>query len=100
MSLSLTLDEVKASLRIDHDDDDAQLLTLISASVRQIDVFLKVKNEADYTDYETDDIRTAAIMLVGALYRTPDAGNGAEWIDGLPHPIYRMLYPYRTPTVA
>jgi hypothetical protein len=39
-------------------------------------------------------------MLVGALYRTPDAGNGAEWIDGLPHPIYRMLYPYRTPTVA
>lgn len=97
MSVTPTLDEVKAFLTIDHDDDDAQLTTLIGAAVRQVDLFIKIKDEQDYSDYQTDDIRTATIFLVEAMYeKTPQD----DWKEGLPRKVYMILWPYRTPTLA
>ena len=59
----IELDEVKAYLRVDHDDDDALISRFINMAELICNDTLRV------TDYEvTDTVRVAVLFIVAYLY--------------------------------
>ena len=109
MAAFVTLDEVKPSLRIDFDDDDALLSMLIEAATGAVINYLK--SAADqYLDSGGEvpsgmeipaEIRFATIFLVGVMYRSPDQDQDGAFERGyLPMPVTALLYPLRDPALA
>jgi len=105
----VTLDQVKAGLRIDHDDDDEQLNLLISASSERIIRYLKgrAKEVLGLNDEGTEasnvpaSVTAATMMLVGYLYRSTDEDPEKDWELGkLPKSVSSMIYQYRDPALA
>ena len=93
----ITLDEVKHHLRYDDDANDAALTMYIAAAESAINRYINT----DVPDTGVDDIKTAALMLVGyfddnrnADKDTPTNGNY------LPQPVVSLLYPYRQPVIT
>ena len=94
MTPFVTLDEVKARLRIDAGDDDATLTSLIDEASSAV---------ADYMKYVDGDVpprvKAATIMLVGILYNKPDSDSDGLFEGGsLPGPVRALLS--RKPTMA
>lgn len=105
----VTLDQVKAGLRIDHDDDDAQLTLLISASSERIIRYLKsrakevlnIDDDGNLAGPVPPSVATATMMLVGYLYRDPDQDPERDWALGtLPKPVSSLIYQLRDPALA
>ena len=87
----LTLEEVKAHLRYDSDDNDAALQIMLDAAEQAI------KTHCDPNqDLNTAAIKQAALLLVGYWDNNADQGN--EWY--LPQPVLALLTPYRTPVAV
>lgn len=89
----VNLAELKAHLRIDHDDDDAVLPTYLIAAERHVFDYCHVtavpqKEGASYV------FRAAILLFAGDLYeRREFAGIGATTFE---HPtVRRLLDPYR-----
>ncbi len=105
----VTLDQVKAGLRIDHSDDDAQLSLLISAASERIINYLKGRAK-EVLNMDDDGniigpvpaaVTTAAMMMVGYLYRDPDQDPERDWELGrLPKPVSSLIYQLRDPALA
>ena len=105
----VTLEETKAALRIDHDDDDTLLSALIEAATGAVINYLKSAAD-EYLDSggsvpSGEDIppviKTATIILVGYLYRNPDQDPDKDFERGyLPAPVTALLYPLRDPALA
>lgn len=117
-----TVAETKAALRIDSDDllSDASIAALLEVASESVVAYLKrrvirVTTDADASPPETEvamdltaspplvpaRVRQAVIMLVGYLYRAPDANPDKEWTHGnLPMPVMSLLYQLRDPAVA
>ena len=89
----LTLEEVKAHLRYDSDDNDAALQIMLDAAEQAI------KTHCDPNqDLNTAAIKQAALLLIGYWDSSRNAEQGNDWY--LPQPVLALLTPYRTPVAV
>lgn len=112
MAELVTLEQVKQSLRIDHDDDDATLNLYITGASRAVMRYLNQRvdetlsldspaNSPPALADVPDDVAVATIMLVGYFYRNPDSDPEGAFERGyLPKPVTALLYPLRDPSLA
>lgn len=99
------LHQTKAMLRIDHDDDDMILSMLIASASQSIATYLRdptilrVDSPPAYIDPR---IKTATVMLVGMLYKSPDGDPDKMFPDRgfLPKPVTALLFNMRSPALA
>ena len=68
----LTLEEVKRHCRIDHSDEDALLLALIDTAIAASADYLNM-DAADLPVAVPAPVKTAALLLVGALYENRES---------------------------
>ena len=108
MTLLITLEQAKAHLRIDTDEEDDDLTLKIHASSAAVMSYLK-DGALDFTDSSgviTADVpwqvQAAVLVLLGALYgdRGEEGGKPAGFSNYLPPAVVALLYPLRIPTVA
>lgn len=121
----VTLDEARDHLRIDTEDDDADLLLKIQGASSAVMRYLKTRRalwlpEQDSNGDTVRDsngwpvpvldsngdrvlnpvIRSATLLMTGYLYRNRSDNEGAAFQQGyLPMPVTALLYPLRDPTV-
>ncbi|MBK0395535.1 head-tail connector protein [Kingella bonacorsii] len=91
----LTLEEVKAHLRYDSDDNDAALQIMLDAAEQAI------KTHCDPNqDLNTAAIKQAALLLIGYWdnNRNAEKDDANDWY--LPQPVLALLTPYRTPVAV
>ena len=89
----LTLDEIKAHLRYDNDDNDEILQIMLSAAEDAI------KTHCDPNqDLNHPAIKQAALLLIGYWDANRNAEQGNGWY--LPQPVLALLTPYRTPVAV
>lgn len=89
----LTLEEVRAHLRYDSDDNDAALQIMLDAAEQAI------KTHCDPNqDLNTAAIKQAALLLIGYWDNNRNAEQGNDWY--LPQPVLALLTPYRTPVAV
>jgi len=122
MTQLVTLDEAKAHLRVDHDEDDADIEIKIEAASAAIlnhigdaqYLFLDTGgDELDLEDTSTDQAahrarhlcRQATLLMVGEFYRNrePAATDVVPERFGygyLPRAVVALLASLRTPTIA
>lgn len=103
MAKFVTLDDVKARLRVDTSDDDASLEGLIEGATGIVVNHLKAAAQPLLESGATipPAVQTATIMLVGYLYRNPDQDPDGAFGDGmLPGPVRVILHPLRDPSMA
>lgn len=81
-----TLDEVKAALRVDHEDDDVLIQSYMDAAERAV---LQYCNISIVPLGQEAVFKTAAILVVSQLY-----DNTSE-ADALPHGARMLVNPYR-----
>jgi len=89
----LTLEEVKAHLRYDSDDNDAALQIMLDAAQQAIKTHCDPNQNLD-----TAAIKQAALLLIGYWDNNRNAEQGNEWY--LPQPVLALLAPYRTPVAV
>lgn len=102
----VSLEEVKQHLRIDYDEEDADLTLKIQAASQMILEYVK-RSESDY-DEDSDGIlevpytmKMACLIMVGILYRDRDGVETKEWNQGyLPYSVTALIYNYRDPTLS
>lgn len=112
MTALVTLEEVKAGLRIETDEDDAMLQLLIGAASESVINYLKAQ-AAELFDLDAaqgnspedadvpDVIKNATIYLTGVYYRNRDGDTDKNFEPGyMPGPVISMLYPLRDPALA
>ena len=88
----LTLNEVRAHLRYDRDDNDATLQIMLDAAEQAI------KTHCDAgQDLAQPAIKQAALLLIGYWdnNRNAEKADANDWY--LPPPVLALLTPYRTP---
>nr|DAF57088.1 MAG TPA: head tail connector [Siphoviridae sp. ctEeW6] len=89
----LTLNEVRAHLRYDSDDNDAALQIMLDAAEQAI------KTHCDAgQDLAQPAIKQAALLLIGYWDNNRNAEQGNDWY--LPQPVLALLTPYRTPVAV
>ena len=89
----LTLEEVRAHLRYDSDDNDAALQIMLDAAEQAIKTHCDVGQ-----DLAQPAIKHAALLLIGYWDNNRNAEQGNDWY--LPQPVLALLTPYRTPVAV
>ena len=88
----LTLEEVKRHCRIDHNDEDALLLALIDTAIAACADYLNMP-AADLVVAVPAPIKSAALLLVGALYENRESMGERPFHK---NPAFEaLLNPYR-----
>lgn len=82
------LDEVKAAIRVDHDDDDTLIQAYMDAAEQAM---LRFCNIALIPYGQESVFKAAGFITVGAFY---DNRSGEEG-DGLPAAARKLIWPYR-----
>lgn len=90
----ITLEQAKAHLRYDTDDEDAYIQGLIDTAEAVIE-----RHVDDY-DKENRVFQQAALLLIGYWdnRRNAEEEDSNSWY--LPAPVLALLTPYRTPTAV
>lgn len=105
----VTLDQVKAHLRIDGTDEDAYLATLQAGAEAAVLNYLKIAtvdalavgSPPAVPEAATDAITAAVLIMCGYLYRNRDNDEEKEFDRGyLPRPITALLCPLRDPSLS
>ena len=91
----LTLEEVRAHLRYDSDDNDAALQIMLDAAQQAIKTHCDPNQNLD-----TAAIKQAALLLIGYWdnNRNAEKADANDWY--LPQPVLALLTPYRTPVAV
>jgi hypothetical protein len=108
VTLLVTLDQVKAHLRVDNDDEDDDLTLKIHAASAAVLSYLK---DTAYLYVDTSgetiadipyQVQAATLLLMGAFYgnRGEDGGQSSGFGNYLPPAVVALLYPLRVPTVV
>lgn len=109
----VSIDQVKARLRIDTDDEDADLQLMIEQATAIITAYLKKPGIYEDTagiiptDSAGDpigvprEVQLATVVLIGFLYRDRDGFDMAQWQQGfLPWQVTAPIYHLRDPAMA
>ena len=91
----LTVNEVKIHLRIEDDDEDAYLESLIAQAQAVAEDFCRVSFEADY-DTVPEPVRLAVMLMVSHYYENRDNPDRAVY-GTMRIAFENLLYPYRDP---
>ena len=89
----LTVDEVKAHLRIEDDDEDAYLESLIRQGQAVAEDYCRVSFE---TDTVAQPVRLAVLLFVSHYYENRDNPDRAVY-GTMRIAFENLLYPYRDP---
>ena len=89
----LTLAEAKLHLRVDHDDEDALIQSLIEAACDAVAHHLNMR-PADLFFSSEPSLRAAALLLVADLYENRMAQTDRPLTDN--KTFQRLLAPYRS----
>ena len=88
----VSVDEVKAHLRIDQDEEDAYLEGLIRQAQAAAEDYCRVSFEDD----APEPVRLAILLFVGFYYENRDLPDRTTY--GTMHIAFQhLLYPYRDP---
>ncbi|ART49201.1 head-tail connector protein [Acidovorax carolinensis] len=88
----LTLPETKLHLRVDHNDEDALIEALMTTATAACSDFLNM-DAADLVVAVPAPIKSAALLLVGALYEQRESQGERPYNK---NPAFEMLLaPYR-----
>lgn len=125
----ITLEEAKAHLLVDHDDDDLDIERKLQEASAAVLTYLDgapagqpvrdsqgviVRDDAGNVEYERDDddnlviryeVKAATKLLLGELYKHREAEQDGEVANQygygyLPRPVVALLYPLRKPAFA
>lgn len=110
----VSLDQAKKHLRIDGNDEDADLELKVHAASGAVLNYIddSAKTFIDTSDVIDEDtagdplgvpyeIMAATLLMTGYLYRDRDNDSEKEFDRGyLPRPVTALLTPFRTPTLA
>ena len=91
----LTVDEVKVHLRIEDDDEDDYLESLILQSQAAAEDFCRVSFENDYASVP-EPVRLAVMLMVSHYYENRDNPDRAVY-GTMRIAFENLLYPYRDP---
>lgn len=92
-----SIEQVKAALVVDFDDDDDYLTLLIKAASDRIAGYIKT----EIPDPVPDSVVVATIFLVGYMYRNRDSDPDKDFSLGtLPYPVTALIYHLRDPALA
>ena len=92
----VTLDEVKAHLRYDSDDNDQNVSIYIKAAENAVLTY--VTDTFENNEYP-DVFKQAILLMVGMFDTDREPSKESVITDNyLPAPVRALLYPYRTPT--
>ncbi len=90
----LTLEESKLYLRIDSDDEDVLITSLIQTAKEMVENILRY----ELTEFDTipQSINQSMLYIVSTLYESRQVGNAnAIKMDELIETVRRMVEPYR-----
>ena len=86
----LTLDDVKTHLRIQHDEEDDYLESLIAQAQAAAEAFCRV----EFSDAPPEPVRLAALLFVGFYYENRDIPDMVTF-KAMRMAFENLLYPYR-----
>lgn len=111
----VSLEEAKKHIRVDHDDEDAEITLYLKAASAAVINYLKTYAER-YFDSNSDiiedsngivsdvgfEVQAATLLMVGYLYRLRDDNDNSSFrasfeFGQLPIPVISLLYPLRDP---
>ena len=90
----LTLEESKLYLRVDSDDEDVLITSLIQTAKEMVENILRY----ELTEFDTipQSINQSMLYIVSTLYESRQVGNAnAIKMDELIETVRRMVEPYR-----
>lgn len=105
----VTLDQAKYHLRLDGNDEDTELPSMIAAAQSAVLNYLKVQDISSLAvgsppavpTNVTNAARAAVLLMLGYLYRLRDNDDDKEYQQGyLPRPVTALLYSLRDPSAA
>ena len=109
----VSLDQVKARLRIDNDDEDIDLIGMIEQCTSVITAYLKLPGAYQDSSGQIpvdsngdplgvpSEVQLATLLLIGFMYRDRDGSDMANWQQGfLPWQVTAPIYHLRVPTMA
>lgn len=88
----VTVDEVKTHLRIDHDEEDAYLETLIRQAQAAAEDYCRVQ----FSDPAPEPVRLAVLLMVSHYYENRDNPDRKVYAT-MRIAFENLLYPYRDP---
>ena len=92
----LTVDEVKTHLRIEEDDENAYIASLIAQAQATAEDFCRVSFEPEEGSSAPEPVRLAVLLMVSHYYENRDNPDRAVY-GTMRIAFDNLLYPYRDP---
>ena len=89
----VTVDEVKTHLRIQHEEENEYLVTLISQAQATVENYCRVSFEKAY-DTVPEPVRLAVLLMVSHYYENREVSDKQIYIT-MRMAFEHLLYPYR-----
>ena len=90
--MTVTVEEVKAHLRIQHDEEDAYLTGLIAQAQAAAEDYCRV----EFSEDAPEPVRLAMLLFVGFYYENRDVPDHQTYAT-MREAFEDLLYPYRDP---
>ena len=90
--MTVTVEEVKAHLRIQHDEEDAYLTGLIAQAQAAAEDYCRV----EFSEDAPQPVRLAMLLFVGFYYENRDVPDHQAYAT-MREAFENLLYPYRDP---
>ena len=90
--MAVTVDEVKAHLRIQHDEEDGLLESLLKQAQAAANDFCRT----DFDEDAPEPVRLAILLMAGFYYENRDVPDHQIYAT-MREAFENLLYPYRDP---
>lgn len=88
----VTVNEVKTHLRIQHDEENEYLETLIAQAQASAEDYCRVI----FSDHAPEPVRLAVLLMVGHYYENREPSDNITYAT-MRSAFQNLLYPYRDP---